>query len=64
MKVKEFISECSKKLDGNAKMDFYVVGYGFCEPISINMNADIDDPSNKNRGGVVFELVEELWPRK
>lgn len=60
MKTKEFIDECKSKLKQDVEMDFYLIGHGFLKPISINMNADIDDPSNKNRGGVVFELLEEL----
>lgn len=58
MKVKEFINECTTKLKPDAEIDFYLIGRGFLKPISINMNVDIDDPSNRNRGGVVFELEE------
>ena len=55
MKVREFIQECIENLDIDAEMDFYLACEGtFLKIVSINMNADIDDPQSKNRGGIVF----------
>jgi hypothetical protein len=25
------------------------------------MNADVDDPNNYNRGGIVFKIQKEIW---
>lgn len=35
----------------------------FLKVDDVCMNADIDDPDNKNRGGVVFRIEDELLYR-
>jgi hypothetical protein len=55
----EFISELKKKLKPNAEMNFYFfdtkkIKYYTVVIEDIGMNVDIDDPKNKNSGGIVF----------
>lgn len=57
MKVKDFINKLEQNLDLNAEIEFLFVDYTewcWLDIENICMNADIDDPDNKNRGGVVF----------
>ena len=49
-------------------MDFLLIGYDkngkflnmFIDINDITMNVDVDDPNNKNRGGIVFEVAKDL----
>lgn len=64
----EFIKMLKDNLKPNTEMDFLLVGIlkngklvnAFLDIHDINMNADIDDPDNKNRGGIVFNIKEDL----
>lgn len=64
----EFINMLKDNLEPNTEMDFLLVGRlnneklvtAFLDIHDINMNADIDDPDNKNRGGIVFKIKEDL----
>ena len=64
----EFIKLLKDNLKPNAEMDFLLIDrFGDGRPISafldirsVGMNADIDDPNNKNRGGVVFNIKQDL----
>ena len=67
----EFIKLLKDNLKPNAQMDFLVTDrmsdgksfMAFLKVDDICMNADIDDPKNKNRGGVVFRIEDELLYR-
>lgn len=57
MKVKDFINQLEQNLDLNAELNFLFVDYtewAWLDIENICMNADIDDPKNKNQGGIVF----------
>lgn len=61
----EFIKLLKENLKPNAQMDFLLWDskkpiVAFLDIDDICMNADVDDPKNKNRGGVVFTIKEEL----
>ena len=64
----EFIKMLKANLKPSAEMDFLVVGRlndgkfinAFLDIHDICMNADVDDPKNKNRGGVVFDIQKDL----
>lgn len=64
----EFINMLKDNLEPNTEMDFLLVGRlnneklvtAFLDIHDINMNADIDDLDNKNRGGIVFKIKEDL----
>lgn len=64
----EFIKLLKDNLKPNAEMDFLLIDrFDDGRPISVfldirsvGMNADIDDPNNKNRGGVVFNIKQDL----
>lgn len=64
----EFIKMLKDNLKPNAEMDFLLVGRlnngkfinAFLDIHDINMNADIDDPDNKSRGGIVFNIKKDL----
>ena len=64
----EFIKLLKDNLKPNAEMDFLLIDrFDDGRPISVfldirsvGMNADIDDPNNKNRGGVVFNIKMDL----
>lgn len=64
----EFIKMLKANLKPNAEMDFLVVGRlndgkfinAFLDIHDICMNGDIDDPKNKNCGGVVFYIQKDL----
>jgi len=55
-------------LKPNAQMDFLVIGsLGDGRPVTafldindVCMNVDVDDPDNKNRGGIVFKIQKDL----
>ena len=64
----EFIKLLKDNLKPNAEMDFLLIDrFGDGRPVSVfldirsvGMNVDIDDPNNKNRGGVVFDIKLNL----
>lgn len=64
----EFIKMLKDNLKPNAEMDFLLVGRlddgkfitAFLDIHDVCMNVDIDDQSNKNRGGVVFDIKTDL----
>lgn len=61
----EFIKLLKDNLKPNAQMDFLVCDYNkpivvFLDIRDVCMNADVDDPDNKNRGGIVFKIKEDL----
>ena len=64
----EFIKMLKANLKPNAEMNFLVVGRlndgkfinAFLDIHNICMNADVDDQKNKNRGGVMFKIQEDL----
>lgn len=61
----EFIKLLKDSLKPNAQMDFLLWDtkkpiVAFLDVDDVCMNADVDDPKNKNRGGVVFTIKEEL----
>jgi hypothetical protein len=61
----EFIKLLKENLEPNAQMDFLIVDHNkpfvaFLNIDDICMNADVDDPNNYNRGGVVFTIQKDL----
>ena len=61
----EFIELLKENLKPNAEMDFLVCDYekpmiAFLDVHNVCMSADVDDPRNYNRGGIVFAIKEEL----
>ena len=64
----EFIKMLKDNLKPNAEIDFLLIDrFDDGRPISVfldirsvGMNVDIDDPNNKNRGGVVFDIKLDL----
>lgn len=60
----ELIQMLKDNLEPNAEMDFVYINNPFVEFLDIEdicMNADIDDPSNQNRGGIVFREKECIF---
>lgn len=61
----EFIKLLKEYLKPNAQIDFLVCDHNkpivaFLDIHNVCMNADIDDLENKNRGGIVFTIKEDL----
>lgn len=61
----EFIKLLKDNLKPSAQMDFLVIDINepmtaFLEVEDVCMNVDVDDPNNKNRGGVVFKIKNRL----
>ena len=64
----EFIKLLKENLKPNAEIDFLLIDRfddeqpisAFLDIRSVGMNADIDDLNNKNRGGVVFNIKQDL----
>lgn len=61
----EFIKLLKKNIKPNAQMDFLVIDnnkpiIAFLDIDDVCMNADVDDPNNYNRGGVVFKIQKDL----
>lgn len=61
----EFIKILKENLKPNAQMDFLICDntkpmVAFLDVHDVCMNADIDDPNNKNRGGIVFTIKKDL----
>lgn len=67
----EFIKLLKDNLKPNAEMDFLLLGRlnngrfvnAFLGIDNVCMNADVDDPKNKNRGGVVFNIKLDLMEK-
>ena len=67
----EFIKLLKDNLKPNAEIDFLLIDRfddgrpisAFLDIRSVGMNADIDDPNNKNRGGVVFSVIKNLMEK-
>lgn len=68
----EFIKLLKDNLKPNAEMDFLLIDrfddgrpiVTFLDISDIGMNVDVDDPKNKNRGGIVFEIKLDLMKGK
>lgn len=64
----ELIKVLKDNCKPSAQMDFLLIdrlsdGHDICAFIDIKdvgMNVDVDDPKNRNRGGIVFKIKEEL----
>ena len=61
----ELIKLLKENLKQNAQIDFLVCDHNkpmiaFLDIHDVCMNADVDDPNNKNRGCVVFTIKEDL----
>lgn len=67
----ELIEQLKKNLKPNTEIDFLLVGNlsdgkgitAFLDIRNICMNVDVDDPNNKNRGGITFNIKNELMYR-
>lgn len=60
-----FIKLLKENLKPNAEMDFLICDHkkpmvAFLDIHNVCMNADVDDPNNYNRGGVVFTIQKDL----
>ena len=61
----ELIKLLKENLKPNAQIDFLICDYNkpmvaFLNIHDICMNADVDDPKNKNHGGIIFTIKEDL----
>ena len=61
----EFIKLLKENIKPNAKMDFLINDHkkpmlAFLDIYNVSMNADVDDPNNRNRGGIVFVIKKDL----
>ena len=61
----EFIKLLKENLKPNAQIDFLVCDHNkpivaFLDINDVCMNTDIDDQENKNHGGIVFKIKEDL----
>lgn len=61
----EFIKLLEENLKPDAEMDFLICDHkkpmiAFLNIHDVCMNADVDDPNNYNRGGVVFTIEKDL----
>lgn len=61
----ELIKLLKDNLKPNAQVDFLVCDHNkpivaFLDVHDVCMNADIDDPENKNHGGIVFTIKKDL----
>ena len=64
----EFIKLLKENLKPNAEMDFLLIDKlnddkfitAFLDIRDVCMNADVDDPNNFNRGGVVLKIKDVL----
>ena len=67
----EFIKLLKDNLKPNAEMDFLLIDRfddgrpisAFLDIRSVCMNVDVDDPNNRNRGGVVFSVIKNLMEK-
>ena len=65
----ELIKLLEANLCPDAEIDFLVADHNkpmvaFLDVHDVCMNVDVDDPDNKNRGGVVFTIKEDLTTEK
>ena len=65
----EFVKLLEANLCPDAEIDFLVADYNkpmvaFLDIHDVCMNVDVDDPNNKNRGGVVFTIKKDLTTEK
>lgn len=64
----ELIEQLKKNLKPNAEIDFLLIDdlsdgkylTAFLDIRNVCMNVDVDDSNNKNRGGIVFGIKDEL----
>ena len=63
----EFIKLLKNNLKPNTQMDFLLIDkingndfVGFLDIDDVCMNVDVDDPNNRNRGGIVFRTIKNL----
>lgn len=61
----EFIKLLEENLKPDAELDFLICDHkkpmiAFLNIHNVCMNADVDDPNNHNRGGVVFTIEKDL----
>ena len=64
----EFIKRLKENIKPNAQIDFLLIDrFNDGRPVStffdikdICMNVDVDDPNNKNWGGIVFSIIKDL----
>lgn len=64
----ELIDLLKKNIKPNAELDFLLIDklddgkniVAFLNIDDICMNADVDDPDNKERGGIVFRISNQL----
>lgn len=61
----EFIKLLKDNLKPSAQVDFLICDYkkpvvAFLDIKDVCMNVDVDDPDNRNRGGIVFTIKEDL----
>lgn len=64
----ELIKIIKENIKPNAQIDFLLIDRlddgrpisAFLDIRDVGMNADIDEPENKNRGGIVFEIKLDL----
>ena len=66
----EFIKMLKENLKPNAQMGFLLIDkingkdfVGFLDIKDVCMNVDVDDPNNRNRGGVVFSVIKNLMEK-
>lgn len=65
----EFIKLLKDNIKPNAQMDFLVCDcekpmVAFLDIHDVCMSADVDDPDNKNHGGIVFTIKADLTGKK
>jgi len=63
MKAKDLVQRIQSNLKDDADVDFLLIdGTDLCwlDLRSVNMNADIDDPRNRNNGGLVFVVKKRF----
>lgn len=65
MTKNEFIKLLEENLKPDTEIDFLIIDHdkpivAFLDIDKVNMNADVDDPDNHNRGGIVFKIKEDL----
>ena len=65
----EFIKLLEENIEPDAEIDFLICDpykpmVAFLNIYNVCMNADVDDPDNYNRGGIVFEIKEDLTNEK
>lgn len=65
----EFIKMLKDNLKPNANMNFLLIDrFNDGRPVNVFMdirdvcmNEDVDDPNNKNEGGIVFKIQKDLY---